>query len=136
MHAQGKPAAGASGLSGWDLIRARHSIQGCWPWTTHEVSLPGWRQHEAGGVAAQMWWNALGRNGGCRRSNGQRGLVLDVGSNFGYYAIYVAAMGCRLAAPWHVQQQHAVTAHAAHVARLKAWRQKAEVPCLTCSCAA
>ena len=47
----------------------------------------------------QVWWSVLGRNGGCRIKDGSRGLVLDIGSNFGYYAIYSAAIGCRYASP-------------------------------------
>mmetsp|Transcript_5374 Transcript_5374/g.11801 ORF Transcript_5374/g.11801 Transcript_5374/m.11801 type:complete len:538 (+) Transcript_5374:196-1809(+) len=34
----------------------------------------------------------------CIRSDGRRGLVLDVGANFGYFSLYAAAMGCRVIA--------------------------------------
>ena len=43
---------------------------------------------------SQIWWTVL-RNGGCLRPDDSRGLVLDVGANFGYYALYAAAHGCR-----------------------------------------
>ena len=45
---------------------------------------------------SQIWWTVL-RNGGCLRPDDSRGLVLDVGANFGYYALYAAAHGCRYA---------------------------------------
>ena len=43
---------------------------------------------------SQIWWTVL-RNGGCLRPDDSRGLVLDVGANFGYYALYAASLGCR-----------------------------------------
>ncbi len=31
----------------------------------------------------------------CVRPDGSRALVLDVGANFGYFAVYAALLGCR-----------------------------------------
>ena len=45
---------------------------------------------------SQIWWSIL-RNGGCQRPDDSRELVLDVGANFGYYALYAASLGCRCA---------------------------------------
>lgn len=53
----------------------------------------------------QVWYTIL--KGQCvpavRQSTApllpQHGLVLDVGSNFGYYALYAAAHGCRCGHP-------------------------------------
>ena len=43
-----------------------------------------------------MWHYRLKHS--CRRPDGSRGLVLDVGGNFGWYSLYAASMGCRVIA--------------------------------------
>ena len=43
-----------------------------------------------------MWHYRLKKS--CQRPDGSRGLVLDVGGNFGWYSLYAAAMGCRVIA--------------------------------------
>lgn len=45
---------------------------------------------------AQVWHYRLKKS--CQRPDGSRGLVLDVGGNFGWYSLYAAAMGCRVIA--------------------------------------
>ena len=42
-------------------------------------------------------WHKLLKKG-CGAINGERGLVLDIGANFGYYTFMSAAMGCRVVA--------------------------------------
>ncbi|MEW5304387.1 MAG: hypothetical protein WDW36_006998 [Sanguina aurantia] len=37
-------------------------------------------------------------NGRCVKPDGERALVLNVGANFGYYALYAAMLGCRVVA--------------------------------------
>ena len=46
-------------------------------------------------MVLQTWWSILGRGGACKKGTAAPGLVLDIGANFGYYALYSAAMGCR-----------------------------------------
>ncbi len=36
-----------------------------------------------------------GMQGKCIRPDGTRQLIADVGSNFGWYSLYAAALGCR-----------------------------------------
>ncbi len=43
-----------------------------------------------------MWYYRL--KGQCVRGDGTRGLVVDVGGNFGWYSLFAAAMGCRVVA--------------------------------------
>lgn len=45
---------------------------------------------------AQVWYHRL--KGQCVRGDGSRGLVVDVGGNFGWYSLFAAAMGCRVVA--------------------------------------
>ena len=45
---------------------------------------------------AQVWYYRLKR--ACIRADGSRGLVVDVGGNFGWYSLFAAAMGCRVIA--------------------------------------
>jgi hypothetical protein len=44
-----------------------------------------------------MWWTVLNPQGSapCQLVDGKRGLVVDVGGNFGWYTLYAAALGCR-----------------------------------------
>lgn len=48
-------------------------------------------------VTGQVVFSQLGFPGGCKKAGGARGLMLDIGANFGYYTAYAAAMGCRSA---------------------------------------
>ncbi|KAK9785855.1 hypothetical protein WJX73_004640 [Symbiochloris irregularis] len=56
--------------------------------------LASWGGVELG--MTQTWWSVLARGGGCKKGTATPGLVLDIGANFGYYAMYSAAMGCRV----------------------------------------
>ena len=47
-------------------------------------------------TGAQVWYYRLKR--ACIRADGSRGLVVDVGGNFGWYSLFAAAMGCRVIA--------------------------------------
>jgi len=44
----------------------------------------------------QVWYHRL--KGQCLRGDGSRGLVVDVGGNFGWYSLFAASMGCRVVA--------------------------------------
>ena len=41
----------------------------------------------------QVWYFRLKDQ--CIKADGSRGLVVDVGGNFGWYSLFAAAMGCR-----------------------------------------
>jgi hypothetical protein len=41
----------------------------------------------------QVWYFRLKNQ--CIKPDGSRGLVVDVGGNFGWYSLFAAAMGCR-----------------------------------------
>ena len=62
---------------------------------TKDVDVSG--QMEYGGVVevglTMMWYKALKDK--CIQRGKGRGLVLDVGGNFGWYSIYAASLGCR-----------------------------------------
>ena len=45
-------------------------------------------------VQPQVMYEVLG-GGQCHRPDGGRNLVLDVGANFGYFALGAASYGCR-----------------------------------------
>ena len=44
-----------------------------------------------GCVGVQVWYYRLKR--ACVRADGSRGLVVDVGGNFGWYSLFAAALG-------------------------------------------
>ncbi len=65
-------------------------------------------------MMAQVWYTIL--HGQCMSSSKDgphsalhSRLVLDIGSNFGYYSLYAAAHGCRCLASFKV------SAHASHI---------------------
>lgn len=62
-----------------------------------DVDVSGQMEH--GGVVeiglTMMWYLALKDK--CIQRDGSRALVVDVGGNFGWYSIYAASLGCRLA---------------------------------------
>jgi hypothetical protein len=62
-----------------------------------DVDVSGQMEH--GGVVeiglTMMWYKALKDK--CIQRDGSRALVVDVGGNFGWYSIYAATLGCRLA---------------------------------------
>lgn len=64
---------------------------------TKDVDVSGQMEH--GGVVevglTMMWYKALKDR--CIQRDGSRALVVDVGGNFGWYSIYAATLGCRLA---------------------------------------
>lgn len=45
---------------------------------------------------SQVWYYRLKDQ--CIKADGSRGLVVDVGGNFGWYSLFAAAMGCRVVA--------------------------------------
>ena len=61
------------------------------------------RQMRQSGVVelglTQMWYKALKDH--CVRGDGSRALVVDVGSNFGWYSIFAAMLGCRYINTWY-----------------------------------